>query len=140
MKNDNNLGHQYTQGPNFGAVYPATQYKGYAEQEAIPFGTPSNMQQPTVQYQGNIPYQSQNRPENVRYHGNVQYDQIPNQFLNPQHQNQANQYQSVGQNLNNPYGGMGQTQTTNTGVQTATQQFNQTNTPQYNDRDRINDL
>lgn len=140
MKNDNNLGHQYTQNPNFGTVYPATQYKGYAEQEASPFGTPSNLQQPIGQYQGNIPHQAQNRPENVRFHGNVQYGQqgMPNQFQNPQYQNQTNQYQNVAQNPNDPYGRLGQQ--TATTVQNAPQQLNQANTPQYNDRDRINDL
>lgn len=76
MKEDrNNLGRQYTSDPNFGTTFPNTQYKGYAEGEASPFGGPSARHTPATnnqygyssRYQGNNPQHREDRLENPGY-------------------------------------------------------------------------
>lgn len=76
MRGRNNMGRQYTDAPSFGKTYPNTQYKGYAEEEGTPYGGANNntMHQSqlgtqygyTSQYQGNNPYHSEARLNQVQ--------------------------------------------------------------------------
>ncbi len=101
MDNRNNLGRQFTQRPQFGSIYPNTQYRGYTEEEGSPYGNPSFTRNPTMsnqpyhtsRYQGNYPYHREDKLNNVRFHGG--------QYSSSQYQNNLNQSRS--QYQNNPY-------------------------------------
>lgn len=125
MNNQNNLGGQFTSKPDFGAVYPNTQYKGYYDKEEAPFGVPS-AQKP--QY------------NNVQSHGRSQYQGASGQ------QQQMGQPYGMNQTTTMPtattpnMGGQQQSPTA-TGMPGQQQQGGQNSNPkQYSDRDMVNDL
>lgn len=119
MREQNNLGRQYTDAPNFGKTYPRTQYKGYAEEEGTPYGganaagrtSTMHRSQPgtqygyTQQYQGYNPQHSEARFEqnNQSYGGDIQYR--PNMQSQPmsQPQGRSGMSQLQYQNQNTAY-------------------------------------